>query len=1053
MISVFKKLAGALAASLLTLSGPYALAAEAEEFPIRVLLVTGGHPYDEVEFHDMVSSIPNSVITHVELSDHSEIFENIAGWNHDAILFYNMTHELSDHRLNNMMTLTEWGVGMLPLHHSTLSWTPQPEVKQIFGVEFPDAGNFGFQVGQIFTYHIEDRDHPITEVLEDWVVTDETYTNFYGRGIPGNRVLITTEYEPSDDEVAWVRKHNNSRIAVIQGGHDKVQFTHESFQTLVHRSIHWVAGRLADDGEETFETAIYRENYEIPAAIQGIKNYTADSTRRWLIHTENLLQNYREIPAKQSEIIDGLVEVALTSNSSHEARSWALRQVGHYGNREHLKSILPLLKEEKIGHMAVFALGSSPLEEAEGFLLEGMKDAEDEVLVSALLTFGEIAEKDDPRLILKYTQSDNPLVRESAIKALGSIGGPGSVDELLSLRQSADESVRDTIDEALLSALSTESKGRAPSEYGLYEGSASTEMARVAAWKARLLDSPSDEVLFEKALLHEHPEIRDVAITTLPKLDAQNLIGSVSSFFNKLEEKEKIAVLYALGEAKAPSSLTIVHREINSSEPDVAAAAIYTAGTLGNRETAELLLEKYPTAGASEQELITEALTAIPQAEVDGYLIAVVQEGSDNQAMVISLLADRAAVRSIPVLLKLIDSRDRDVKQACYDAIGAMGTDEHIPVLLDQLLQAEEALTMRSISGTIGKLASRSTNEEKILSIYTSKIGKGTERSDVLITNLIGDLKTDDACKYLIMLMHEREDRVQVEAIKALSKWPTIQPREGLLKVAESSDARNVKTLALRGYLSLVSADESLTPWDRLNAVKAIDQSIDDQQAKTQVLDILAKAPTIEALNMLKTYLADESVSQEAVYSIVRCASPLSLEYPEQVNETLSDVLSSDVPDSVKSEAQEAINLLAEFGDRILGNWNFASDAEGWQAQNHAQIEATEGVLTITATGNDPFIGVMTEIPEQPLLIKLRVRYEDDPQIMQFFMRTDRANMGEEGTFLTLTAKPSNGEWLEYEVPFTAPGKLLELRFDPRLSRGTFEVDYIRVMKDTEKAG
>lgn len=137
-----------------------------EADPVRVLLLTGGHPYDYDEFHAMFDQMDDIAVTHVELEDHAEVFEDIGGWQYDTIVFYNMTHELSDRRLENLFTLTEWGVGLVPLHHGTLSWTPQPRVKEIFGVQFPDVGPFGFHLNQTFTYEIIDHDHPVTHEME-----------------------------------------------------------------------------------------------------------------------------------------------------------------------------------------------------------------------------------------------------------------------------------------------------------------------------------------------------------------------------------------------------------------------------------------------------------------------------------------------------------------------------------------------------------------------------------------------------------------------------------------------------------------------------------------------------------------------------------------------------------------------------------------------------------------------------------------------------------------------------------------------------------------------
>ncbi|MBN2513554.1 MAG: ThuA domain-containing protein, partial [Sedimentisphaerales bacterium] len=103
---------------------------------ISVVVVTGGHGYEKQPFVRMFEQMEGLQCHQVELTDDSELFEDISNWDYDVIVFYNMTQKISPERRENFLTLLDRGVGVVALHHSLVSFQDWPEYKKIIGAKY-----------------------------------------------------------------------------------------------------------------------------------------------------------------------------------------------------------------------------------------------------------------------------------------------------------------------------------------------------------------------------------------------------------------------------------------------------------------------------------------------------------------------------------------------------------------------------------------------------------------------------------------------------------------------------------------------------------------------------------------------------------------------------------------------------------------------------------------------------------------------------------------------------------------------------------------------------
>ncbi len=218
---------------------------------IKAVVVTGGHKFEHDPFFSLFEGYDDIEYVEAQQKDHSEIFEDISGWDYDVIVLYNMTQNISPKRQENFTKLLKQGVGLVALHHSMGSFQQWPEYSKIIGGKYylKPSGEYDvehqastFKHDMDINVNIADTSHPITRGMSDFQIHDETYK---GCGFEkDNQVLLTTDHSDSDKSIGWARRYGKARVCGIQLGHDAAAYKNPNYRKLIVRAIRWCAGRL-----------------------------------------------------------------------------------------------------------------------------------------------------------------------------------------------------------------------------------------------------------------------------------------------------------------------------------------------------------------------------------------------------------------------------------------------------------------------------------------------------------------------------------------------------------------------------------------------------------------------------------------------------------------------------------------------------------------------------------------------------------------------------------------------------------------------------------------
>jgi uncharacterized protein len=215
----------------------------------RVLLVTGGHDFDEDTFYEMFFSLGDFRVDTLSqpAANRSLLSDTIDQY--DVIVFYDMWQDISQQEKEAFINLTQKGTGLVFLHHSLVSYQQWDEIKKIRGGKYyernrnyPPEMLSGYKYDLRMDVTVKDRRHPVTAGMRNFSLIDEGYSNI--SVIDGVTPLLGTEHPDASEIIAWAHRYNNSKVVYILPGHDNKAWSNQNYRRILTNAITWTGNKL-----------------------------------------------------------------------------------------------------------------------------------------------------------------------------------------------------------------------------------------------------------------------------------------------------------------------------------------------------------------------------------------------------------------------------------------------------------------------------------------------------------------------------------------------------------------------------------------------------------------------------------------------------------------------------------------------------------------------------------------------------------------------------------------------------------------------------------------
>ncbi|MCL2116958.1 MAG: ThuA domain-containing protein [Planctomycetaceae bacterium] len=242
----------AFAAALLSSAHmvPYRAFAE-EEKTLNILIVTGGHGFDEKTFYGIFDQMPGIHYDKISLPADMDRLAPGLEKEYDVLLTYDMNQfPVTEEQMENYARLIKAGMPLLVLHHSFCAYPNWAEYRKIAGGTWLykpaeiDGKEWKVSSGKgnvSLVIDVADKNHPITQGIDSFTVVDEAYQDIYIRS--DVHVLLSTSNPEASPKVAWVDRYGEGAVFTLLLGHDKNTYENPSYQKLLQQGIQWLASQ------------------------------------------------------------------------------------------------------------------------------------------------------------------------------------------------------------------------------------------------------------------------------------------------------------------------------------------------------------------------------------------------------------------------------------------------------------------------------------------------------------------------------------------------------------------------------------------------------------------------------------------------------------------------------------------------------------------------------------------------------------------------------------------------------------------------------------------
>jgi len=228
------------------------MAVENTEKPIRMLLVVGGHGYDQENLFRMLEDMPNSSFKTIEIPQDQDLLKPGLANDYDVLIFHDQSFfELTEEQKANMEALWTEGMPTVMLHHALISHNDVPLFREVYGAaycaqEMEIDGRIRpastYLKPATFTVYIVDQKHPITQGLSDFTLNDEVFGNLYFN--PKVNVLATTDHPESSVPIVWTWHYKNTPVFGVIPGDNGGAFNDPNYREIFYRGVRWAVQEM-----------------------------------------------------------------------------------------------------------------------------------------------------------------------------------------------------------------------------------------------------------------------------------------------------------------------------------------------------------------------------------------------------------------------------------------------------------------------------------------------------------------------------------------------------------------------------------------------------------------------------------------------------------------------------------------------------------------------------------------------------------------------------------------------------------------------------------------
>ena len=618
------------------------------------------------------------------------------------------------------------------------------------------------------------------------------------------------------------------------------------------------------------------------------------------------------VPATKQEV-DKLVAV-IKSNAELKEKMDACRLLSIVGTKEAIAPLAALLGDEQLSHMARYGLEPIPDPAVDEALRNALGKVKGRPLVGVIGSIGvrRDAQAVQPLMEILMNSEVNPEAKCAALRALGRIGTMEAAEVLKeSINQAPPEGLPDVYEGLFRCAERFASEGNRNAAIDIYDilrEQDAPHQVRAGALRGAILVSSNGLRLLQQNLSSDDYILFSAAVQTAQELTGTGVTKALTGGLNQLPADNQILVIQTLGKRGDAEALPALFTLAMNGAKSVRIAAIQAMSEIGDAAAVPVLVEVINDSDSEISQAAQESLASVPGHQADQAVTEMINSRQVSQRLVaLELVSRRRMTSSIPALLKAAADNDQKIRSSALRKVGELGSLNELPALLDLLIQFKSSQDVEAVKRSLSAICTKSDNPEKYTTRLTDLLGRVQPMQKVALLHVLGVIGGADSLDAVRAEVTNPNEVVREAAISALCSWKTADAAPHLLALAKDSPFSSRKTATLRGYINLIR-DENLSTVKKLEMCREATGLIQRNEEKKLLLGVLGTVPSVEALSMAMTYMADPLVRNEACFSVVAISEKIVLQNPEAVTEAIGKVLEATKNRNVTRRAEQVLN-------------------------------------------------------------------------------------------------------------------------------------------------
>ena len=608
---------------------------------------------------------------------------------------------------------------------------------------------------------------------------------------------------------------------------------------------------------------------------------TADAKARFALHgvVLHVMRPGSETERAMAEkaLLDGLAAA-----KQADLKQFFIEQIELCGSDPAVKPLGGLLGDERLCDAATRALLRIRTDGATAEIRGALAGAKGSALVTIVQALGQARDKASGKAISKYADSKETSLRHCAWFALANIGDASAEGVLAKASEAAGNYERSVgMKYYLLLARRLGEGGDKAACAKICRGviaertkptDGNAQCAALTVLAGVLGGEAIDDVL--AAMDGKSVYVRDRAAQILGGMKASGVSAKLVARFKGAAPLTKVAILGALGLSgdKDKSVIDTLAGAVSDKNVEVRIAAI---GALASADPEKGVKAAAAVMTLSDAAELTAAKRVLLRVKAKGLSAvaggALDKASTEGKVAILEVLAARGASDQIKAVIAQLDDKETSVRQAAARAMGALAGADDIDVILAKLTTASASREQAGLRSA-AVAAMRRTGVDAKPAVKALSGSTGAKRA--MLLSVLSGIGGDDALLIAVKDTDSDNKVVKEAAVRALASWPETGASGHLLGLAVKTANKTHRTLAIRGYVRLISLPSNRSGVETVKLFAAAMRAAPGASEKKLVLGGLASIRTVEAMNLAMGYVDDPELREEAAMAAVKIACP-----------------------------------------------------------------------------------------------------------------------------------------------------------------------------------